>query len=193
MYKRIIVIIFVSLFLFCCSKKEAKKEEGIITFTADSIPYKFDSMQLRIKANRKMWDGKKVKTIKKGEKTKFYFEIRSGKYKGIKKKEDSFRVVWNVKSDDFMKIILSQIAYSNKEIDVSNLRFNVYVPQWWIKNPDGKKHNCWIKIDSIDSKRVVGRFGGAFELHSLENSELGKNSEIVDGKFDIPYKKFYKF
>lgn len=206
------VMLLDGLFLLSCSKKDV--EDGWVKFDFLGNTYTITQQQLMIRANPMIGEGERMKTIEKGKRINFEFHLGPTPSRAKQEIEDTgkqlkqalqsnipktegvskFFAVWCIETDDPIETLKNKISYDTPGLNLGPFPFGIQIPGYHIANLPKEKHNCWVTIDEITDNRIKGKFGGIFEVNSLNDiSMLGKEVEITNSTFDVPLKKLYQY
>lgn len=211
-------MLFGVLFLPSCSKKDV--EDGWVKFDFLGNEYTINQRQFMIRANPMIGEGEKMKTIEKGQRVTFEFnlgptpsrlkqeieatgkELKQAVQGSILKNLGipQFNTAWVIETtDDPIEILKNKISYDTPGLNLGPFIFTMGVHEYWIRNPSKERHACWVTMDEITDDRIKGRFGGTFEVDKLNAKDIdeikmfsGKEFEI-NGTFDVPFKKLYRY
>ena len=205
-----VILACVLLFVSCSQRAE---ENRCVQFDLYGTTYTINERQFTIRANPRMAEGERMKTVQKG--ARINFEFRLGPTEARAKKElelvgeelrklaegnvpegegvTTFDIVWFIETADPIGSLEQTISYDTPGLSLGTFVFTINVPEYNL-GPGSMKHECWVEIDELTDDRVKGRFGGVFEVLSRKDtSALGIPTEIANGIFDVPLKKLYRY
>jgi len=202
----ILVCVLVSV-----SCKQKAEENGWVQFDLYGETYTFDQRRFMIRANPRMGEGERMKTIEEGQTISFEFSIGPTRARAKKELEvvgkelrelaegnvpeaegvSTFDLVWFIDTADPIGSLEQKISYDTPGLNLGTFVFNINVPEYTL-GPSDLRHNCWVVVDELTDKRAKGRFGGVLQANSRQDaSVLGEPVEI-DGVFDVPFEKLYR-
>lgn len=212
------VILLGILFLISCSKKDV--EDGWIKFDFLGNEYTISQRQFMIRANPMIGEGEKIKTVEKGQRITFEFNLGPTPSRAKQELEatgkelkqlaqgnipegveiSQFDAVWVIETTgDPTEILKSKISYDTPGLNLGAFALNIIIPGYAIHNPYKERHACWIIVDEITDDRVKGRFGGTFQVDKLDTKDINEIKMFLDkefeinGTFDVPFKKLYQY
>ncbi|MBI3232352.1 MAG: hypothetical protein HYZ51_04725 [Candidatus Doudnabacteria bacterium] len=177
-------------------------EDGLVSFSFRGKRYEIPHIVFFVQPEALVSEsfGREVKSINKGSPHSFGFELaltssaanQSKKLAFDDPKQQWFSAYWYVTTTDPEGLLSLSPKMSSKDhtpSGVEDISLTFRLPSQHVASCNPNKYDCWVQIDSLASNRVRGRFGGTFVVGASDDSAY----DIVDGSFDVPYQRLYKY